>query len=478
MSHAEGNIKSNLDLVNDSIPRLFLNYFIPMILAMLAMASYATADGIFVNKKLGDEAMKAIVAVWPIFPITMACSLMFSFGGASLISYYLAKGKKHIACVIFSSIFYVLFCLSLLIGGLCYVYASFIVDFFVNGLTLEVHNMAVDYLRGICVGLFGIVLHPVLDICVVNDRRPRFAMFAMFLGAGSNIILNYFFLFVWEFGIIGSAYATTLGHIIGSIVLLWHYIESKYRNMLLSFWSPNLATKISNFIVDKKGDLCFVPIFKLSFVIRAIKYGSPYAASEASVGIVMWLYNRILKDIGGENALAIYSVVLYAGFNFFTFLIALAESIQPIASFNYGMRQFIRLKQILRFYIYIALAISCTLYIIFFVCDDFVVSLYLKDSTLKEQSAIALKVYFIGYLFLGYNLIIAFYLQSLQKAFASFIVTFSYTFAFIVVLLPIATHYYGITGAWIAYPISQCLALCVSIVVLKNTTKTLKLKIV
>lgn len=466
--------KSKLDLANDSIPKLFLNYFIPMLLTMLAMASYATADGIFVNKKLGDDAMKAIVGVWPVFPITMACSLMFSFGGASLISYYLAKGKKNIACIVFSSIFYVLFFVSLLIGGLCYVYAGFIVDFFVRGLTLEVHNMSVDYLRGICIGLFGIVLHPVLDICVVNDKRPRFATFAMFLGAGSNIILNYLFLFVWEFGIIGSAYATSLGHIIGSVVLLWHYIESKHRNILLSFWKPTIATKMRNFMTDKIGDLHFVPIFRLNFVIRAIKYGSPYAASEASVGIVMWLYNQMLKDIGGENALAIYSAVLYAGFNFFTFLIALAESIQPIASFNYGMRKFVRLQQILRFYLYVALAIACTLYILFFIGDDFVVSLYLKDKALQAQSAIALNVYFIGYIFLSCNLIIAFYLQSLQQAFASFIVTLSYTFAFIVILLPISTHYYGLMGAWIANPISQFCALCVSLLVLSRTAKKLK----
>lgn len=472
MSHA----KSNLDLANDSIPKLFLNYFIPMLLAMLAMASYATADGIFVNKKLGDEAMKAIVAVWPVFPILMACSLMFSFGGASLISYYLAKGRQNIACIVFSSIFYVLLILSIVLGILSYMYAGFIVDCFVKDLSAEVHAMSVDYLRGICVGLFGIVLHPILDICVVNDKRPRFAMFAMFLGAISNIILNYLFLFVWEFGIIGSAYATTLGHIIGSVVLLWHYIEAKHRAILLTFWKPTLAATLYNFVIEKKGDLHFVPIMRFNFVARAIKYGSPYAASEASVGIVMWLYNQILKDIGGENALAIYSAILYAGFNFFTFLIALSESIQPIASFNYGMRKFKRLAKILRFYVYVACILSSILYILFFIGNNFVVSLYLKDATLQAQSVKALNIYFIGYIFLGCNLLIAFYLQSLQQALSAFIVTLSYTFAFIVVLLPIATHYYGIIGAWTAYPISQALALCVSILVLRYATKKINMQ--
>ncbi|MCI7411087.1 MATE family efflux transporter [Helicobacter bilis] len=468
------NAKSNLNLASDSIPKLFFNYFIPMLLAMLAMASYSTIDGIFVNKKLGDDAMKAIVVVWPLFPAMMACSLMFSLGGASLISYYLAKGRANIARAIFSSIVYLLFPLSLLVGVLCYAYASSVIDFFAQGLTQNVHDMAVDYLRGTCVGLFGIILHPVLDICVVNDKRPRLAMFAMFLGAICNVIFNYLFLFVWEFGIIGSAYATTLGHIIGSLVLLWHYIESKHRALLLGFFNKNLANKIRTalpFICEKSGELYFVKVFNWNLLGRAIKYGSPYAASEASVGIVMWLYNQILKDIGGESALAIYSVILYAGFNFFTIMIALAESIQPIASFNYGMRLFNRLREILRFYIYVALGLSCVLYALFFTFSDFVVSLYLKDLELKAQSGVALNIYFIGYVFLSVNLIIAFYLQALQQALASFVVTIAYTLAFIVVLLPLMTHYYGIMGAWIAYPISQCCALCVSVVVLYYTTK-------
>lgn len=466
MTHKKTN---NLDLANDKIQKLFFNYFIPMLLAMLAMASYSTIDGIFVNKKLGDDAMKAIVVVWPLFPAMMACSLMFSLGAASLIGYYLAKGRVNIARAIFSSIVYLLFPLSILVGALCYIYANVVIDFFVQGLTNNVHDMAVDYLRGTCIGLFGIILHPVLDVCVVNDKRPKLAMFAMFLGAGCNVVFNYLFLFVWEFGIIGSAYATILGHIIGSCVLLWHYIESKHRVLLLSFFNHKVANKIQvllPFIFEKSGELHFVKVFNWNLIARAIKYGSPYAASEISVSIVMWLYNRILKDIDGESALAMYSAILYAGFNFFTIMIALAESIQPIASFNYGMRLFNRLKEILRFYIYVALGLSCVLYALFFIFSDFVVSLYLKDIELKIESGRALNIYFIGYIFLSFNLIIAFYLQALQQALASFIVTISYTLAFIVVLLPIMTHYYGITGAWIAYPISQCCALCVSVTIL------------
>lgn len=465
---------SNLDLARDSIPKLFVNYFIPMLLTMLAMASYGTVDGIFVSEKLGDDAMKAIMVVWPLFPAMMACSLMFSLGGASLIGYYLAKGRAQHACVIFSSIVYLLLPFSLCVGVLFYIYADAMISCFVRDLTPNVHAMAVDYLRGIAVGLFGIIIHPVLDICVVNDKRPRFAMFAMFLGAGSNIILNYMFLFVWELGIIGSAYATALGHIIGSVVLLWHYLETRHRAMLFFFWNPNLATKVCvrlPFLFQKQGELRFVRAFKWGLLGRVMQYGSPYAASEASVGVVMWLYNQILKDIGSEQALAVYSSVLYAGFIFFTIIIALAESIQPLASFNYGLRAFDRLRAILRFYMRVAVILTCVLYILFFVGGDFVAALFLKNADLKAQSATAMHIYFIGYIFLGFNMVVAFYLQALQRAFASFIVTLSDTLLFIVILLPIMTYYYGVVGAWIAFPLAQLCALIVSVVVVRYTAR-------
>ena len=311
-----------------------------------------------------------------------------------------------------------------------------------------------------------------LDICVVNDKRPQYAMFAMFLGAFCNVILNYLFLFVFELGIIGSALATILGHIIGAAVLLWHYISATHRVRLFkilrlhNFIESNLA-----FLLVKKGDLCFVRAFNLSIIFRAIKLGIPYASSEASVGFVMWLYNKILKDIGGESSLAIYSAVMYAGFNFFTILLALAESIQPLASFNYGMRDFSRLKQILKFYIYVEVALSVSMYVLFFIFDSYVAAAFLKDMGLKAQSAEAMRYYFFGFIFLGLNLIIALYLQSLQRAFASFVVTMSYTLIFISILLPLIAYSYGLKGAWIAYPLAQICALITSILVLYITTK-------
>ena len=191
-----------LDLSKDSLVKLFLSYFIPSLTAMLAMASYSTVDGIFINKKLGDDAMKAVVALWPLFPVVMSVSLMFALGASSLVSYYLAKKRASLACALFSSTVYLLLPLALIIGALLFIYAENLVPYFVSGLSSEIVKFCADYIRGLAPGLFSLILHPVLDLCVINDKRPRFAMIAMLVGAFSNIVFNYLFLFVLELSLI------------------------------------------------------------------------------------------------------------------------------------------------------------------------------------------------------------------------------------------------------------------------------------
>ena len=131
------------------------------------------------------------------------------------------------------------------------------------------------------------------------------------------------------------------------------------------------------------------------------------------------------------------------------------------------MRNFERLKQILKFYIRIAIILSITIYALFFFFDSYIATMFLKDINLKIQSAEAMRIYFIGFIFLSINLIIALYLQSLQRPFSSFLVTMSYTLIFIAILLPFIANFFGLKGAWITYPIAQFCALLVSIAILR-----------
>ncbi|PAF54046.1 hypothetical protein BKH42_02205 [Helicobacter sp. 13S00482-2] len=434
----------SIDLRNDSIKKLFFYYFIPSLCAMIALSTYSTVDGIFVGKKLGQNALAAVSICWPVFPVLIAYELLFGLGAASITSYFIGKNEVHKARLIFSSVFYFVFFSSLVIGGFLYFFVDEIAILLGSSEVLK--PLVVEYLKVIFLGSIVMVLHPLCDVFAINDKQPILAMSAMIIGSFMNIILNYLFLFVFEFGIYGSALATILGHGIGFLVLFQHFLF-------------------------KRGKLYFINRFSFSAVISSAKSGIPQCVSELSAAFVMLMFNTTIMLIAGERGVAIYGIIMYSGIIFFTILLSIAQGIQPIASFSYGAGNLKRVKSIFVFSLGISFGIAVFIYLVFYGFDKYLVRLFLKsDFALTDPYLIidtikAMRVYYLGYVLLGINIVSAIFFQSVQRTKSSFIITICYTLVFLVILLPILSKKYGMDGVWITYPISQILAFLVVILV-------------
>ena len=429
-----------IDLKNTPIPRLFFTYFIPSLFTMIAISTYSVVDGIFVGRKLGNEALAAIGITWPVFPLMIAVELLFSFGGATLTSYYLGKRDSDRARLIFSSVFYFLLFLSLILSLCCFLNVEKIVAFL--GASQVLHQYAVDYLSIIFLGMSFILLHPLIDVFVVNDRQPFLATFSMIVGAVSNIILNYYFMFILDMGIKGSALATILAHFIGFVLIFQHFLR-------------------------KKGDLYLVKQFSFLHVLRAAKSGIPQSTAEISAAIVMFLFNFYLMRISGEYGVAIYTIMMYSGIIVFTILLSVSQGLQPITSFSYGANLISRTKKAFQFSLYVAIMIGILFYAIFFFLGEYIVLLFLKSHSEKQIHFVydvtyAIKIYYVAYIFMGVNILVAVFLQSIQSTLKSFILTLFYTIIFEIILLPILSHKFGINGIWISYPIAQFLSLFIA----------------
>ena len=375
-------IATGLDLKKDSIIKLFFYYFIPALCAMLALSTYSTIDGIFVGRKIGTDGLAAIGACWAVFPACIAYELLFGFGGAAIVSYFLGKDHAARARLVFSSIFYFVALSSVVMGVLGFVLVDEILIFLTRGkeISNEIRAFARIYLQITFLGMPFLILHPLSDIFVVNDKRPILGMFAMILGSASNIALNYVFLFVLDMGIEGSALATILAHAIGFSVLLGHFVR-------------------------KKGALFFVPRFSFVAIISSAKSGLPESISELSAAVVMVLYNGALLSIAGDTGLAVYSVVLYCGIVFFTILLSVSQSLQPIASFNYGAGNFARLRYALGFALVAVVLIGLLLYGLFFACAPYFVAFFVDSSDrVAILSVQAMHIYYIGYVLLGISM--------------------------------------------------------------------------
>ena len=432
-----------VNLGKDSIYRLFFYFFIPNLCAMLALSTYSTVDGIFVGKKLGEDALAAIGLCWPVFPAIIAFELLFGLGAASIGSYFLGKGQEHRARLMFSSVFYFATLSGVIIGAILFVFVEEMA--LILGANASVQPLVVEYLQVIFAGAVIMVLHPLLDVFVINDKRPILAMMAMIVGSVSNIILNYLFLYVFEMGIFGSALATVLGHTLGMCILLSHFLL-------------------------KQGKIYLVKRFAINAVLASAKNGIPQSISELSVAFVMVMFNHTIKGLADTEELkvsylAMYSIIMYVGVICFTILLSCAQGIQPIASFNYGAKLMKRVRYIYVFGVGFATMIGFLVYVLFMSIDTHLVKLFLKagQENILQPTLDAMSVYFIGYILLGLNIVSAIFFQSIQRPRSSFIITISYNLIFVCVLLYALSYFYGLKGVWAAYPLSLA---CSSLVVI------------
>ncbi|MDO7816294.1 HP1184 family multidrug efflux MATE transporter [Helicobacter pylori] len=433
-------LKKKIDLHKDSIRKLFFYYFIPLVFSMISLSTYSMIDGMFVGKKLGKEAIAAVNIAWPIFPGLIAYELLFGFGAASIVGYFLGQNKTHRARLVFSSVFYFVAISAFILSMALLPFSETIARLF--GSNDALLSMSKRYIEIILMGAVFMVLHPLADVFVVNDKRPILAMVAMLIGSLANIFFNYLFIFVLEVGVQGSAIATVIGHAIGVLVLMQH------------FWC-------------KKGQLYFIKRFSLSSVISSAKSGVPQSTAEFSASIMILLFNTAIMHTAGERFVSMYGIVMYNAIIFFTTLFAISQGIQPIASFSYGARNLKRVKKVFVFGLKAAFCIGIFFYGVYYFLDEFLIKLYLQpseqDALFMQETKRAMNIYYVGYVFLGMTLLCAVFFQSIQRTKSSFIITLSHTLGFMVILLPILSYFYGIDGVWVTYPISQFLAFLVAL---------------
>ncbi len=433
-------LKKKIDLHKDSIRKLFFYYFIPLAFSMISLSTYSMIDGMFVGKKLGKEAIAAVNIAWPIFPALVAYELLFGFGAASIVGYFLGQNKTHRARLVFSSVFYFVAISVFILSMALLPFSETIARLF--GSNDALLGMSKRYIEIILMGAVFMVLHPLADVFVVNDKRPILAMVAMLIGSLANIFFNYLFIFVLEVGVQGSAIATVIGHAIGVLVLMQH------------FWF-------------KKGQLYFIKRFSLSSVISSAKSGVPQSTAEFSASVMILLFNTAIMHTAGERFVSMYGIVMYNAIIFFTTLFAISQGIQPIASFSYGARNLERVKEVFVFGLKVAFCIGIVFYGAYYFLDEFLIKLYLQpseqDPLFMQETKRAMNIYYVGYVFLGMTLLCAVFFQSIQRTKSSFIITISHTLGFMVILLPILSHFYGINGVWVTYPIAQFLAFLVAL---------------
>lgn len=432
------------------IGKLLIKQAVPASIGILVMSLNVLVDSIFVGNWIGSIAIAAINVVLPVSFFIGALGMAIGVGGASIISRALGAENKEKALKTFGNqiTLTLLLTVSMVVLGLYYV-DSLIPAFGGKG---AIFAPAKIYYT---VVLYGV---PFLALCMMGNAvvraegKPKFAMIAMIIPSVGNLLMDYVFIYVFDWGMEGAAWATTIGYLLCFGYVFWFFL-SKNSELKLNF----KHFKFKRSIIQEIGSLGFVTLSR-----------------QAVVSIIYLLMNNILFNLGGESMVTVYAIIgrmlMFALFPVF----GVTQGFLPIAGFNYGAEKYERVRESINTAIKYAAFLATIVFIGLMVFPAEIASLFLSNReglSLAEQASndfvmerapSAMRWVFAATPIIALQLIGAAYFQAIGKAVPALLLTLTRQGFFFIPLILILPNYFGELGVWISFPIADVLATVVT----------------
>ncbi len=429
---------SSQDLGSQPIGKILIKQAVPASIGILVMSLNILVDTIFVGHWIGSTAIAAINVVLPVSFFIAALGMAIGIGGSSIISRALGAETKAKALKTFGNqiSLTLLFTVTLVVVGLIYS-DSIIVSFGGKG---AIFNPAKIYYTIVLYGVPFLALSMMGNTVIRAEGKPKFAMYAMMIPSVSNLLLDYIFINVLDFGMEGAAWATSLSYILCFIYIWWFFL-SKHSELKID-WS-HFILKAS--IVSEIGSLGFVTL-----------------ARQAVVSITYLFMNNILFDLGGETSVTAYAIVgrmlMFAMFP----VLGVTQGFLPIAGFNYGAQNYERVRQSINIAIKYAAILSTVIFILLMLFPEAITRMFTTDLRVIEQTPNDMRWVFAATPIIAVQLIGAAYFQSIGKAIPALLLTLTRQGFFFIPLILILPKFYGELGVWISFPISDVLSTLVT----------------
>lgn len=438
-------MKDDIDFANEPLGKLFAKIFIPTLLGMVFGAALNIADGIFVGKGVGSDALAAINIVAPMYLLSSGLGLMFGVGASVVAAIHLSNNKIRTANINISQSVYVSFLFMALLSVLVFIFALPVVRLF--GSSPQLDSYAITYLRWFVLVCPFMVFESIGLFVIRLDGAPRYAMVCSAASAVINIILDYIFIFHCNMGIKGAALATVIGVLIGFLLMLYYLLFLSHSVKLLKI-------KLS------RNSL----ILTCRNVGYMVKLGASAFIGELAIAFMMFLGNHIFLRYLKEDGVAAFSVLCYCFPVLFMINSAVAQSVQPIISFNHGAGNYQRVKKVLRLSLNMAVVggIIMSLFILF--GRRILIACFLTTGTNAFEIADDGMAYFsAGLLFFAVNIVMVGYYQSVEEAKKALLFTLLRGFVFLLPAFLLLPEFIGVPGIWLAVPVSEMLTTVVCV---------------
>ncbi|HIW48638.1 MAG TPA: MATE family efflux transporter [Firmicutes bacterium] len=423
--------------------KLFFLAAIPGAISMLASAFYQTIDGIFVGQFLGPTAFAALNLAMPFVIINFSLTDLIGVGSSVPISISLGQKKHAEANNIFTCACLMILVSSTIIGAILFAAAPALME--LMGADGALAELAVQYLRvyALC-SPFTTILYAVDNFLRISGYI-RGSMFVNILLSILSAGLEFFFLGVLGFGIWGAALATCTSMFLCSLMAFLPFFRGK---ALLKFTRPH---------------------FRLGLVKQIVSCGSPNFLNNIAGRITSIFLNAILVRIGGEDAVSVYGILMFADGFIQPLLYGTCDSLQPAVGYNWGAGKFSRVRAIETYCFAASAVISIAVSVIIFLFPSQITTLFVSGEgpEFLSMSVYALQLFSVTYVIRWFSFATQSYMLAIERSLYAALISVCTALVFPVVLVALLWPL-GLTGIWLNFAGTSLLAAILAAVILKK----------
>ena len=425
-------------MIKTNDTKAFFKYVFPSILSFALSGVYAIVDGYFVGNSLGDIGLSAVNIAYPIVAFVQAAGTGIGMGGAIYYSISKAEGKEKEAGMFVSGTNWLMIVLSVILTALILCWRNPMLKLL--GASGAMLSLAEEYIVVVTIGsilqIFGTGLVPFIR----NLGSSFYAMIAMMAGFAANIILDYLFVWVWDQGMTGAAFATVIGQGITMLFAL-------------------------AYIIQKKQFTLKIPFSKLGRVSSSVlKIGIAPFGLAMSPNISLIIINRFSASYGGESAIAVYACIAYMICIIYLIFQGVGDGSQPLISRCYGERDFVRLKNIRRLAYGFAMLLALAGCVLLYLTKGKLGLLFGTSGDVNKEVSQIIPIFLVSVPFVAITRVTTASFYASEKSIFSYVLTFMEPVLMLVLMMTLPPLFGGQIMIWWSTVIARILSALLALI--------------
>ena len=420
----------------------FLKYISQSISGMIGVSVYILADTFFISYKCGADGLAALNLILPVFGLVFAIGSMIGIGSATRYNISTAKGSPS-DYYFTQSIFWCLICsIPFMLTGIFIPHKALAL----LGADAGLIRLGRNYMRIVLLFTPFFMSNYTFTAFARNDHATSIAMIGSISGSFFNILFDYIFMFPLNLGFLGAALATALSPVVTMLVCSTHYL-GKNNHVEFHWRKPSLRR-----------------------IIGCCQLGVSAFVGEISSAVITFIFNMLILGLTGSTGVAAYGVVANLSLVGMAIMNGMAQGVQPLISESFGKGAFDDVKKLLHWGLTCVVAIEIIMVALVWSFTDPFISVFNSENNqlLLEYAHVGLRLYFLGFLFAGVNIVLVAYFSATANARPAIIGSLLRGVVAIGICAIVLSRIFGMNGVWLSFLTSEVITLIMVLILARH----------